>query len=366
MTSMFHALKSAATALMLIGSITLTGCHALIAQPLRTAMHGESHSDLESKRIRGLSCDHLAGEIGSLQKAIDGGAAPVVLDAWRDGMNERKQASAAKGCASSQGMAATQRPAKVEPVSGAAGMTDSMGYLGVRIGNVDATMAKALGLKTPRGAMVVELDPKAPSGGNGLKPLDVVLEIAGQEVMNFTDLPPIVQRMRPGYKAPLRIWRDRAEKELLVVIGAAPQVQQAATPAAAVPDRALPASAPPAGPPRFCYAFLYLVQIGKPVGVQSSIWEERGPDFSHAAQLRSMSSFVAHMRQMQPGIWHDDFPDGKCHPGLNQCDASSTRIFGATQQVNQFCHETREQAEGARKRQGIGLPVIEWTPPVAP
>jgi hypothetical protein len=151
----------------------------------------------------------------------------------------------------------------------------------------------------------------------------------------------------------------------LPAISAAPPVQQAAMPAALAPDRALPAIPPPAGPPRFCYAVL--AQIGKPEGVQSSLWEERGPDFSHAAMLRSMAGFVVHVRQVQPGIWHDDIPAGKCYAGtMHHCTASALRHFGTSQQINQFCHGTREQAEGARKRQGMGLPVIEWAPPAAP
>lgn len=243
-----------------------------------------------------------------------------------------------------------------------------MGYLGVRIGSVDATMAKALGLDSPRGVMVVELDAAAPPGGNGLKPLDVVLEIAGQAVMQPADLQNTVRRMRPGYKAPLRIWRDRSEKELLVVIGATPPARQAAASGASpMPERALQAtSAPPAGPPRFCHATL--APVGKPGGVQSAVWEERGPDFSHAAMLRSLAGFVGHVRQVQPGVWHDDIPAGKCFAGSNHCTATALRHFGTSQQINQFCHETREQAEGARKRlaEGNGYAVIEWAPPGTP
>lgn len=249
----------------------------------------------------------------------------------------------------------------------AAGVTRGTGYLGVRIGIVDATMAKALGLDAQRGAMVVELDPAAPPGKNGLKPLDVVLEIAGQVVMQPTDFVSAVQRMRPGYKASLRIWRDRAEKELLVVIGAAPPARQAAAPVASAPARALPVSAPPAGPPRYCHATL--VPIGKPGGVQSLVWEERGTDFSQAAMLRSMAGFVVHVRQIQPGIWHDDIPTGRCFGGSNHhCSASALRHFGTSQQINQFCHVTREQAEEARQRlaEGQNYTVFEWTPPSAP
>jgi len=274
--------------------------------------------------------------------------------AWRPAIQAGPTAAATTGAAA----------------SGGAGATGSMGYLGVRIGSVDATMAKALGLDTQRGAMVIELDPAAPSAANGLKPLDVVLEIAGQAVMQPADLRSTVQRMRPGFKAPLRIWRDRAEKELSLVIGAAPPTRQTATPGASAPERALQAGvlhagAAPAGPPRFCHATL--APVGEPGGVQSPVWEERGPDFSHAAMLRSLAGFVAHVRQVQPGVWHDDIPAGKCFAGSNHCTATALRHFGTSQQINQFCHETREQAEGVRKRlsQGKGYAMVEWAPPSA-
>ncbi len=369
MSSIVQVNRCAITALMLLGSLTLAGCHALIAQPLRAAMQGDETAR-HAERIRGKSCEVLASDIDSLQKAIAGGAAQIVIDTWRESISELEQARAAKSCSASSQVVASQRaPIKVEPnlaVAGAAGRT---GHLGVSIGNVDAAMAKALGLKTQRGAMVVELDSPAPSGGNTLKPLDVVLEITGKAVNNSADLQNAVQGMRPGDRALLRIWRDRAEKKLVVAIGAAPVVRQATSPATtvavAVPDRPLPVGEGPAGPPRFCYAFL--VQVGKPVGVQSSLWEERGPDFGHPALLRSMGGFLSHMRHVQAGIWHDDISPGKCvvNPRDTQCMANSTRTFGTPQLLQQFCHETREQAEAGRKPRGAGLPVIEWAPPVA-
>lgn len=263
--------------------------------------------------------------------------------------------------------AATTGPA----VPKSAGVTPGTGYLGIGLSAVDATMAKALGLAVPRGALVVERDPAVPFVENGLKPLDVVLEIAGQAVMQPSDLQSTVQRMRPGYKAPLRIWRDRAEKELVVVIGVkppvSPPVSPAASPVAAAPLGALPVSTATTGAPRYCHAAL--VPVGKPGGVQSLVWEERGADVSQAVMLRSMAGFVAHVRQIQPGIWHDDIPTGKCFGGSNHhCSASALRHFGTSQQINQFCHVTREQAEQARQRLAANqnFTTIEWAPPSAP
>ncbi len=102
--------------------------------------------------------------------------------------------------------------------------------------------------------------------------------------------------------------------------------------------------------------------------MQSVVWEQPGPDFGHPAMLRSLAGFVAHVRQVQPGVWHDDIPAGNCFAGSNHCTATALRHFGTSQQANQFCHETREQAETARQRlaQGDDYTVIDWRPAGAP
>ncbi len=264
---------------------------------------------------------------------------------------------------------ATPEQARAEPV--VAGL---LPQIGARVDTVSPGFAQSLGLRQASGALVIEAEAGGPAQKAGLQALDVITEITGQQVQSPADLQESLARMRSGFKAQLRVWRNKAMRDIVVTIADMPVAPAVAAPSPSLPSaaafpqpvpQATPSAVqPPAGPLRFCYAFM--VQIGKPGGVQSSLWEERGPDFGHSAMLRSMAGFAVHMRQIQPGIWHDDFPAGKCFPGSNQCAASSSRVFGTSQQISQFCHETREQAEGARKRQGIGLPVIEWTPPAAP
>ncbi|MDO9195253.1 MAG: PDZ domain-containing protein [Rhodoferax sp.] len=297
----------------------------------------------------------------------------------REGLAELGQKNAAARAALAMAIAEKQcdnpasgvapSPAPRPPV-----VAGQLPQIGARVDTVSPGFAQSLGLRQATGALVIEAEAGGPAQKAGLQALDVIMEITGQQVQSPADLQESLGRMRSGFKAQLRVWRNKAMRDIVVTIADMP-----VAPAVAAPPPSLPSAAafpqpvpqatpsavlPPAGPPRFCYAFL--VQIGKPGGVQSSLWEERGPDFSHTAMLLSMAGFAAHMRQVQPGIWHDDFPAGKCYPGSNQCVASSTRTFGTSQQISQFCHGTREQAEDARKRQGIGLPVIEWTPPAAP
>src|SRR3954471_10719427 len=55
------------------------------------------------------------------------------------------------------------------------------GWLGGRIQNVDEPTAEALGLGTPRGALVAGIDDKGPAKPSGLEGGDVIVRVAGAE-----------------------------------------------------------------------------------------------------------------------------------------------------------------------------------------
>ncbi len=94
----------------------------------------------------------------------------------------------------------------------------------------------------PQAAAIVRLDPAAgalvmavEAGGKaeigGLKRMDVVTEIAGQRVDRAVDVITIVGRMRPGFVAPVKVWRGGATTDLNIEIAALP-VQAPPAPAA--------------------------------------------------------------------------------------------------------------------------------------
>ncbi len=82
------------------------------------------------------------------------------------------------------------------------------GYIGVRIGTIDAADAKAFGLSRVQGVKVIEVMPNSAGEEGGLKEFDVILEVDGHEVATSQDLQSIVAQHRAGDRVELTIWRD--------------------------------------------------------------------------------------------------------------------------------------------------------------
>ncbi|MBS1219899.1 MAG: hypothetical protein H6R21_3032 [Proteobacteria bacterium] len=90
--------------------------------------------------------------------------------------------------------------------------------LGVRIAEVTPALALGLGMDTAHGALVIEVLPGSPAMAAGLKAMDVVLGVNEQAVNLFSDLPEISSRLPRGRQASLRVWRERAQRVVLVSI----------------------------------------------------------------------------------------------------------------------------------------------------
>jgi serine protease Do len=104
------------------------------------------------------------------------------------------------------------------------------GWLGVQIQPVTEELADALGLKQPRGAMVVEPQPDSPGAKAGIRAGDVVMAVNGQEVEDARDLSRKIANLRPNSKAEVRLWRDNAERTVTVELGTLPdEPRQAST-----------------------------------------------------------------------------------------------------------------------------------------
>ncbi len=151
--------------------------------------------------------------------------------AWQPTVQVEPRAAAAPTRSVAQAPAAPPAAATVPSAAPA-----SQGAIDARIDSLNASSAQALGLEAPHGALVVSVTPGGAADEAGLKPLDVIEEIAGQPVKDAADFAAVVARMRPGYRAPLRIKRNRALKDLSVKVTAAP--------VSAVPAAAAPATAP--------------------------------------------------------------------------------------------------------------------------
>lgn len=96
--------------------------------------------------------------------------------------------------------------------------------LGATFGALTPSLSEALQLGQRKGVMVVDVTPGGAAAAAGLKPLDVILEFAGQKVSGPVELQTIVASTRAGYRAPLQVWRKRALLNISITLSASVQV----------------------------------------------------------------------------------------------------------------------------------------------
>lgn len=209
--------------------------------------------------------------------------------------------------------------------------------LGMTLQRPNAEMLKALGLSDADGAWVVSVEPDGPAARAGLKPLDVILEVSGQQVQGPDDVQAIAGRLRGGYHAPLGIWRERAAKELTLEIPARVATTSVATAPVAV------AAAAPGN--TFCHAYVHVVD--RPGGLQSELFQTSTSELSAAAMISSLSAFVSKVRQLHPDDWRPfTFAQDQCTPAAGYCFGQGENpLFGGKQMAGQFCFASREQAQ---------------------
>ncbi len=95
----------------------------------------------------------------------------------------------------------------------------SRGWLGVTIQNVDKNMAKALGLKEAKGALIGSVMPDEPAAKAGMRAGDVVVSVNGHKVDNASDLTRSVAALKPNTKAEVVVLRNGEEVKLNVKLG---------------------------------------------------------------------------------------------------------------------------------------------------
>lgn len=103
------------------------------------------------------------------------------------------------------------------------------GYLGVVIQPVTPALAKALGLKEPRGALVAEVSPNSPASKAGISREDVIIEFNGEPVVDSRSFRVRVAQTPPGTTVRLKLLRDGKEREVTVTLGELPAELQRAS-----------------------------------------------------------------------------------------------------------------------------------------
>ena len=96
------------------------------------------------------------------------------------------------------------------------------GRIGVGIQSVTQDLAEAFGMKTPRGAVITQLEKDQPGEKAGLKVGDIVIAMDGKEIKSANDLPVRVSATKPGTKIDLTVLRDGKEKTVTVTVAETP------------------------------------------------------------------------------------------------------------------------------------------------
>ena len=110
------------------------------------------------------------------------------------------------------------------------------GWLGVRIQDVSADVAEAIGLESAAGALVTDV-PEGPASEAGIQSGDVILSFDGQDVADTRELVRRVGNTEVGKAVRIVIFRDGATQTLRVTLGRREEA-----------ETAVPASAPATDP----------------------------------------------------------------------------------------------------------------------
>ena len=94
--------------------------------------------------------------------------------------------------------------------------SNTPGYLGVLVGDVDADAASRLRLKDNHGAVVTLIDHDAPAAQAGIRVNDVLLRINGQQVDNAEQFSRILRQIPAGRTAALQLIRDGSPETISV------------------------------------------------------------------------------------------------------------------------------------------------------
>ncbi len=90
------------------------------------------------------------------------------------------------------------------------------GKLGVIVQPVTMALAEEFGYKGTKGAFVQEVTKGDPADQVGIKPGDIITEFQGQLIEDSSQLRNLVAQTAPGTTVKLKVWHERAERELTV------------------------------------------------------------------------------------------------------------------------------------------------------
>lgn len=92
------------------------------------------------------------------------------------------------------------------------------GRIGVVIQPVTKELADGFGLPKPQGALVNSVEKGGPAEKAGIEAGDVILRFDGKTVNASEDLPRVVGGTKPGSKVNVQVWRNKAAREVQVIV----------------------------------------------------------------------------------------------------------------------------------------------------
>jgi len=99
------------------------------------------------------------------------------------------------------------------------------GWIGVEPGELSPEMAETFGIKASSGVIITGVLQNAPAARAGLRPGDVITEVAGKPVVSVPGLLSAVAALKPGESASLRVQRGDQMLDLQVEPGVRPRPQ---------------------------------------------------------------------------------------------------------------------------------------------
>ena len=117
------------------------------------------------------------------------------------------------------------------------------GRIGVGIETVSRDVAEAIGLGTPRGALVNTVEKDAPAAKAGVEPGDVIVRFDGKPIERSTDLPRIVGGTKPGSTVNMSVFRKGGQRDLKVTVAELQPDQPASARSREAPKPATPTNA---------------------------------------------------------------------------------------------------------------------------
>lgn len=94
-------------------------------------------------------------------------------------------------------------------------------YLGVSLGRLTPDLRRQLGVAAESGALVLSVEQGGPAASAGVRPGDVIVELAGTKVESVEDLLGALRNTEPGRQVALVVDRGGRREELTVTIGSA-------------------------------------------------------------------------------------------------------------------------------------------------